>query len=274
MNARILNGKTEANRIEKALARQVAAMRIKPVLATIIVGQRFDSLLYVRLKEAAAKRVGIRTRSITLPSTVSQQRLIRTIKTLNRQTDVTGTLLQLPLPSHLETNSIISAIGPEKDVDGLRADSKIDSPFLQSIIHLVRIGQAKFGRAVILARDTVFRDRLTTALSRLGYRVTADSARRRIPPITKTSSCIVIALGSGPRLLARNITAGTVIVDAGIRQRESKTIGDVDASVFAKAKAVSPVPGGVGPLTVAYLMKNILQLAKKRTAGKVPRGSR
>jgi len=236
--------------------------RRPPLLVTIVIGRRPDSLLYVRLKEAAAARLGIRTEQIRLPSATAQHRLISIIKKLNRRPDVNGILLQLPLPSHIETEAVVNSIDRHKDIDGLRSDSPFQPPFLLAMVHLLRLSGVRPTSVVILAAPSPLRERLEKMLGRSST-VSTDSARHRIPSSTKKVGAVITFRGHGPRLTGRDITNNTVVIDGGIRRHEGQTVGDASRSVLGVAKAMTPVPGGVGPLTIAYLLDNLTKGHKK-----------
>lgn len=262
MKLGILDGRKEAARVLRGLIKQLRSNRQRPTLATIIVGNRTDSELYVRKKEVAAKHVGIKTISVRLPASSSQQRVIQSIKRLNKDPRITSILLQLPLPSHLETKNIIQAIDRVKDVDGLRPDSPVEPPFLLSMLHLAKLGKPTKGLAVILSASSPLQKRLEKLIQSLGHKVKSFPGQKNIPSATKSANLIFTFRGNGPRLHAKDVSNRAVIIDGGIRIREGKTVGDVEASAREKAKAYSPVPGGVGPLTIAYLLKNALELDK------------
>jgi methylenetetrahydrofolate dehydrogenase (NADP+)/methenyltetrahydrofolate cyclohydrolase len=264
MNAIAIDGHRAADQLLKRLAKNINNSRHKPTLATLLVGRRYDSELYVKIKERTANQIGLHAEIHRLPGSTSQKRLINLIRRLNQRPNIDGLLLQLPLPSHLEAPAVINAIAPNKDVDGLRPDTTLAPPFLQALIQLTNLGHPQKGLAVILARDTAFSDRLKEALTEMGLTAVIKAAPRRIPPICQRANLIVTLLGRGPRLTAADIRRGAVIIDGGIRQREGKTVGDVDQSAWSKAKAISPVPGGVGPLTVAYLLKNTVTISRRK----------
>lgn len=258
--AQRLNGKIAADRLLVQLQRQLR--RRKPIrLATIVVGQRYDSSLYVRLKVAAAKRVGIATEQHALPRATSAATLNRLIQRLNRRPSIHGILLQLPLPPGLNPDRAIQAIDPRKDVDGFHPDNAyIIPPPVAAVLKLVDLGHPpRRCRVTILGKVSVYTRQLQSVFERRGW--TAEIIAERWSRQTTHSHVIVTALGRGPKLLGRQIKPGAIVVDVGIRHEHGKTVGDVDPSVWSVARAVSPVPGGVGPLTVAYLLINCVKLA-------------
>ncbi len=263
MTAQRLDGRQEAEKILSQLKRSVKKLKTKPTLATIIVGQRFDSAVYIRLKTSAAKKIGMRTIAYHLPATTSQNKLERLITRLNKQPSVSGILLQLPLPKKLKTQPAINLISPRKDVDGFHPkQTKVISPTLAGVLQLVKMGKPKRrGAAVILGRHSVLAKQLQQCLHQQGFTVTIISSNWS--KWTRRADIIVTMLGRGPKLMANQINNTTVVIDVGIRSAKGKTTGDVDPKVWNVAKAISPVPGGVGPLTVAFVLKNCLILRQK-----------
>lgn len=266
---KILDGKTEAERLLVQLRRRVRRWPKPVTLATILVGARFDSALYVKLKAAAAAGVGVRTEHFRFPRDVPQAKLLALILRLNRRRDIHGILLQLPLPRRLDTDRLVSAITPRKDVDGFHPRSHLLPPTVAAVLYLLRLSRmraraAAEGRpALIIGRDSVFSRRLQQELQRRGFRTAISAARHRIPPNAKTADVIITALGRGPRLHGHHVKRGVVIIDVGIRRSRGRTVGDVAPTAWRPASAISPVPGGVGPLTVYYLLQNTYRLASR-----------
>lgn len=262
MIAKKLDGQREAARLLQLLKKKVRSSKRPIILASIIVGRLFDSRLYVRLKSAAAERIGIKTIHWSLPQNTTAHQLRSLITMLNHNQTINGILLQLPLPPHLLTNQIVKTISPAKDVDGFHQRSPVTPPTIAAVWHLLRLAQPRAGAAaVILGKKSVFSRDLKSLLARHQIHATIIPAVKKIPSVTQSADIIITVLGRGPRLTATHIKPGAVIIDVGIRQRAGKTVGDVDPSAWVKAKAVSPVPGGVGPLTVAYLLYNTYSLA-------------
>lgn len=259
--AKTLDGKKEADKILRRLQKLCAGRR--PItLATIQVGQRADSSLYLKLKTAAARRIGMKTIAFLLPDPTSQARLAAVIRKLNRRKSVHGILLQLPLPKHLNANHAVGIISPKKDVDGFGKKSMVPSPTIFAVLRLLQLAKPKKHSIVtILGRDSVFTEQLAELLARLHYRAFIVASRGDWSSHTKQADVVITVLGRGPRLQAKDIVRGAIIIDVGIRRRKGRTVGDVAPSVWGKAKAVSPVPGGVGPLTVAGVLWNTYQLA-------------
>lgn len=266
MSATILDGRAAAERILEKLKIRVARSRHPITLVAIIVGNRFDSRLYVRLKRRAAAQVGIKTEIIQLPSTTTQAALERCIRRLNNQAKVHGILLQLPLPRGLDTDAAVAAIAQEKDVDGFQSDNAfVVPPPIGAVIRLIQLARPKSSSlAIILAQPSVFTVRLSRALEDQGYVAAHVEPTGTWAEVTRRADIVVTALGSGPRLRSTDIKRGAIIVDVGIRKQGKKTIGDVHPSAWKIASAISPVPGGVGPLTIACVLENTYHLATRK----------
>lgn len=262
MTVRVLDGRREADRLLKLLGARIRRSKKKLTLATIMVGQRYDSALYVKLKTAAAKKVGIHTQAHVLPTGTSQARLHKLITQLNRSRSVNGILLQMPLPRRLNANKAVAVIAANKDVDGFHAPSQVKPPTIAAVLRLLKIAKIPSRpTAIILGKKSVFNKRLETELFRLGIRGRIMTVGQRIPAVTTSADVVITVLGRGPRLSASHIKPGAVVIDVGIRRQGKRTVGDVDPSVWKKAGAISPVPGGVGPLTVYFVLENLYRLA-------------
>jgi methylenetetrahydrofolate dehydrogenase (NADP+)/methenyltetrahydrofolate cyclohydrolase len=265
MSAVRLNGTAEADRILRRLQAAVRRTRRPVTLATILVGSRYDSALYVKLKRQAASRVGIATEYHHLPETTSQRQLENIIRKLNRRSAIHGILLQLPLPRHLNADAAIAVMDPTKDVDGFHpANHYIVPPPIAAVKRLIALARpTRQSFAVILAQPSVFSRQLAQSLEHQGVMTVSLAPHRQQRLITAKADIIISALGTGQQLTARDIRAGAILIDVGIRKHGRKAIGDVGTSCWTTAKAISPVPGGVGPLTIAYVLKNTYQLSRK-----------
>ena len=264
MKAAKLDGRRAADRMLEQLQQKVARVRRPITLATILVGSRYDSTLYVKLKRRAATRVGIRTEAHHLPSTTTQKALETLIRSFNKRRAIQGILLQLPLPSHLDADQAVAVIDPRKDVDGFQPNNKhIVPPPVGAVLKLLALGKPKpKSFAVIVAQQSVFTERLAQALDGAGHFAAVVEPHRQMKDIIRLADIVITALGTGPRITARDIKPGAICVDVGIRQHGKKTVGDFHPSVWTKAKAISPVPGGVGPLTVSCVLENTYLLAQ------------
>ncbi len=258
MKTNIIDGRHAAHTILARLKKRVVLRPHKPFLITIIVGNRPDSELYVTMKERAATSIGLRTKSVRVSARVAQKTLTATIRKLAVAHPDAGLLLQLPLPSHLETAAVIQAIPPAQDIDGLRADSSFAPPFLRAMEYCLLAGRPLKKTCLLLANPSPLRQRFVSLLQQHRFRVQTDTAHRRIPPSSKNAGAIITFRGRGPMLRPEHLSPQSVVVDGGIRTREGRVHGDVDARVYTDIRAVSPVPGGVGPLTIAFLLQNLV----------------
>lgn len=266
MIAQRLNGTKESERIIQRLVSLTSSLRRPITLATILVGSRYDSALYVKLKRKAAARAGIHTTFFHLPEKVSQKKLEELLHTLNRDTTVYGILLQLPLPKHLDADAAIAVMDPKKDADGFhKANTFITPPPIAATLHLLKLAHPKPNSfATIVAKPSVFTERLAHELDRLGYPTAITSPHPNMSLLTTASDILITAIGTSVFIHAAEVKKGAIIIDVGIRKHGKKAVGDISPNVWNKAAAISPVPGGVGPMTIAYLLWNTYQLAKKR----------
>lgn len=275
----LINGRLLAEKIKDAVAKEVFdlcanADTRRPSLALLLVGERPDSQLYVNLKDKAAKSVGIDTNLYRFSDLDQEQDLVDTINFLNNDTTVDGILIQLPLPDNFNTDKIVSLINPDKDVDGFSSASlkklnqgEVISPVFQSVLACLQ--EAKFDlqnkTVAIVAKPGIFTDSLDKLLEHLGAKVTSV-APNEVGAKTATADLLITAVGQADKICGDDIKDGAVLIDIGISKNETgKTCGDIDeASIANKASWLTPVPGGIGPMTIAFALKNTLDFFKKR----------
>ncbi|HUG31874.1 MAG TPA: bifunctional methylenetetrahydrofolate dehydrogenase/methenyltetrahydrofolate cyclohydrolase FolD [Acidimicrobiia bacterium] len=281
MMGRILDGREVARAVKEEVAKGVAGLDYQPGLATVLVGDDPASHTYVRGKRRDAEEVGIVSFHHELPATVGQDELIELVESLNRQDEVDGILVQLPLPGDLDGEATVATIDPGKDVDGLH-------PFNLGKLMLGRPGlrpctpsgvmrildhyeiETSGARAVIVGRSFLVGRPLAMMLSERGADSTVSVAHSRtedLAAITREADILVAAAGS-PRLLgADHVKPGATVIDVGINRTDEGLVGDVDFdAVVDVAGAITPVPGGVGPMTRAMLLANTLSAAQSRRA--------
>ncbi len=284
--ATIIDGKSTAATIRAEIKEQVANIVAKgkraPGLAVILVGDDAASQVYVRNKQKACAEVGIISIPYTLPSTTSQQELLDLIAKLNAQEDVDGILLQLPLPAPLDSQACLLAIDPKKDVDGFHPENvgklSLGLPCFVSctpagVMELLeRYNLSPSGKkAVIVGRSNIVGRPLSLLLSHSGpfANATVTICHSRTENLTKEcqeADFIFLALGKAKFLKEGMVKQGAVIIDVGINRTDDGLCGDADyATVVPKAKAITPVPGGVGPMTIAMLLKNTVQAWQQST---------
>lgn len=284
---KIIDGKKIAEKIKDDIAKNVFEIvqkeQRRPALAIILAGGREDSKLYVSLKEKSAKEVGIDTSLYLIDENDSEKNIIDIIKFLNQDETVDGILVQLPLPKKFDTEKILPIINPLKDVDGFNVSEKkiFLSPVLMAIKYSLekskmRVENKKaflFYNSEIFAQEVgAFLKELQVDFTRLAQKdlnimLESNDGLKEIQKKTQTSDIIISAMGK-PEFIGKNfLRNGQVLIDIGISKKDNKVYGDIKFSETAELEGfVTPVPGGVGPMTVACLLKNVLQayLSKER----------
>ncbi|MCR4599991.1 MAG: bifunctional methylenetetrahydrofolate dehydrogenase/methenyltetrahydrofolate cyclohydrolase FolD [Acetatifactor sp.] len=272
----IIDGKAISTKIKDELKEQVAKMKadgIKLCLAVIQVGADPASCVYVRNKKKACEYIGIESLSYELPEETTQDELLGIIKELNARKDVNGILVQLPLPKGLDEEKILDAIDPLKDVDGFHpmnvGNLSIGRKGFVSctpagVIQLLkRSGISIEGKeCVVVGRSNIVGKPMSMLLLREnGTVTTAHSRTKNLQEVTKRADILVAAVGKPRMITADYVKEGAVVIDVGIhRNEDNKLCGDVDyENVAPKCSAITPVPGGVGPMTIAMLMKNCVE---------------
>jgi len=258
-----IDGLAIAERVKDVTAQEVFShQEERPSLAIILVGERPDSRLYVSLKQREGKRVGIDTHLYALEADVPEKELIEVIKFLNNDPHIDGILVQLPLPDNYDTDKVIAAIDPEKDVDGFHPDHPdyLLSPVLASVgACLKHIGFKTAGKtACVLYNSEVFGLSVKKFLEEMGLAVSLKNH-------PELADLLVTALGEPHKIKKGMIKEGAVIIDIGITTSGDKVLGDIDwDDIKDKAAWATPVPGGIGPMTVAFLFKNTLEIFKRK----------
>jgi methylenetetrahydrofolate dehydrogenase (NADP+) / methenyltetrahydrofolate cyclohydrolase len=286
MAAQIIDGKAVAARVRERVASEVAAMPAKPGLATILVGDDPASAVYVRMKREDSAEVGIESFHHEPGGDVSPDALADLIRSLNADERVHGILLQLPLPDHLAQDEFISLIDPAKDVDGLTSanaglllqgrDEAMVPCTPAGVMELLRETGVELegARAVVVGRSILVGKPLAQLLLAANATVTHCHSRTRdLPGVCREADVLIAAAGS-PRLVTVDmVRAGAVVIDVGTNRTADGLVGDVDfESVRERAGAITPVPGGVGPMTRAMLLANTLRAAKRVATGEVSAG--
>ncbi len=279
--ATIIDGKKISAEIRAEIAEEVKAMKergVCPGLAVIIVGEDPASKVYVRNKGRACAEVGIYSEIIEMPEETTEAELLAKIEQLNAREEIHGILVQLPLPKHIDEKAVIAAIAPEKDVDAFSEGNvgKImigNHSFLpctpagvMELLH--RSGIAVAGkRAVVIGRSNIVGKPQAMLLLHEDATVTVcHSKTQNLAEITKTADILVVAIGKADFVTGDMVKAGAAVIDVGMnRKADGKLTGDVDfESVFPVAGAITPVPGGVGPMTITMLLKNTVTAAKEK----------
>jgi methylenetetrahydrofolate dehydrogenase (NADP+)/methenyltetrahydrofolate cyclohydrolase len=293
MAARLIDGKAAAAAVRERVGRGVRAFEKEtgrvPGLATVLVGEDPASAVYIRSKNRATAEAGMASFHQQLPDTVSQAELLQLVTDLNSDARVDGILVQLPLPSHIDADRIIETIEPSKDVDGFhpvnagRLATGLPSlvpctPF--GCLHLLKseVGDLSGLNAVVIGRSNIVGKPMAALLLAQSATVTiAHSRTRNLPQVVRGADIVVAAVGRPEMVRGDWIRPGAVVIDVGINRIEAedggkgRLVGDV---AFAEAEqvaaAITPVPGGVGPMTIAMLMRNTLVAAHRREGLKDP----
>ena len=280
--AQIIDGKLISTQIKDELRQEVEALKEKgifPGLAVILVGNNSASQVYVRNKKTACEYVGIKSFSYELPEETSEQQLLELIDTLNHDDKVHGILVQLPLPKQINENKIILAIAPEKDVDGFHPQNVgalcaglpgFVSCTPAGVIGLLRRSQVKIAgkNCVVVGRSNIVGKPVSLLLLQEHGTVTiCHSKTKNLTEILKQADIVVAAVGQPKMIKGSQLKEGVVVIDVGInRNEEGKLCGDVDFdSCQEVASYITPVPGGVGPMTIAMLMHNCVLAAKNKS---------
>ncbi len=279
MAARILDGKALAAQTRAAVAARVATRPRPPGLAVVLVGDDPASAVYVRSKDRAAREAGIAARTIRLPATTGEAALLAEIRALNDDGLVDGILVQLPLPPGLRAEAVLDAIDPAKDVDGL---TPTNAGLLASgrkglvpctpkgVMRLLAGTRLAGARAVVLGRSVLVGRPAAALLTAADATVTlAHSRTRDLPALCRRAEVLVAAIGRADMVRGDWIAPGATVIDVGInRTADGRLVGDVAyAEAEAVAGAITPVPGGVGPMTIACLLENTLEAAIARDRG-------
>jgi methylenetetrahydrofolate dehydrogenase (NADP+)/methenyltetrahydrofolate cyclohydrolase len=276
VSARIIDGKAVAARVRERVAAEVAGMDKKPGLATILVGDDPASAVYVRMKREDSAEVGIESFHHQPGGDVSGQELAALITSLGEDERVNGILLQLPLPDHLEQDDFISLIDPGKDVDGLTAANAgllmhgrpeaLVPCTPAGVMELLADAEVELSgaRAVVIGRSILVGKPLVQLLLAANATVTQCHSRTRdLPAVCREADVLIAAVGSPRIVTADMVPEGAVVIDVGTNRTDDGLVGDVDFdAVKERAGAITPVPGGVGPMTRAMLLVNTVKAAK------------
>ncbi len=279
MPAKIIDGKQISQSVRQELKQQVEVLKasgIVPGLAVVIVGNNQASRVYVNNKKKACEQVGIHSEEYALPEETTQQELLELVETLNGKEDIHGILVQLPLPKQIDEEAVIAAILPEKDVDAFHA---------QNVGHIM-IGDYRFlpctpagimellayegidvsgKECVVIGRSNIVGKPMAMLLLHKNGTVTVCHSRTRdLGEVTRRADILVVAIGKAKFVTADMVKPGAVVIDVGMdRDENNKLCGDVDFdSVKEVAGYLTPVPGGVGPMTITMLLKNTIEAAK------------
>lgn len=281
---KIIDGAAVAKKLRAQLAQEIVAKKISPGLAVVLVGEDPASQVYVRNKSRAAEETGIKSWQHSLPAQTTQEELLALIDRLNKDKAIHGILVQLPLPKHFDTQAIIAAIDPDKDVDGLHPMNagrlSLGLPGFvpctpQGCMILLREAATDLAgkRAIVLGRSVLVGKPIAQLLLGADCTVTmAHSKTRDLADECRRTDILVAAIGKPEFVQGDWVKQGAIVIDVGINRvadpsmaGKTKLVGDVAFAEAAKrAAAITPVPGGVGPMTIACLLKNTVWSAERR----------
>jgi methylenetetrahydrofolate dehydrogenase (NADP+)/methenyltetrahydrofolate cyclohydrolase len=275
MSAQILDGKATAKAIKEELAAQVARMEIKPGLGTVLVGDDPGSHSYVGGKHKDCAEVGIASIRVDLPASATEADVLAAIKDLNNSKDCTGYIVQLPLPKGINANKVLEAIDPSKDADGLHplnlGKLVIGEPAplpctprgILELLHRYGVS-TKGAEVVIMGRGLTVGRPLSLMLTRRGDDATVTithTATKDVAFHTKRADIIIAAVGSAHLLTPDMVKPGVTVLDVGITRTDAGLLGDIHPGVADIAAFIAPMPGGVGPMTRAMLLTNVVEMA-------------
>jgi methylenetetrahydrofolate dehydrogenase (NADP+) / methenyltetrahydrofolate cyclohydrolase len=269
-----MDGKELAARVRAEVAREVSALARTIGLATVLVGEDPASALYVQRKREACAEVGIESFHHELPTNTSEDDLLALVGELNRDELVTGILVQLPLPDQIDDDRVIRAIAPMKDVDGfhpisagylLQGRPTFVAATPAGIMELLRAYQIPLegARASVVGRSNIVGKPMALLLLAENATVTVSHSRTRdLPEVVREADVVVAAVGRAEMITKEMVKPGATVVDVGINRVEGRVVGDVAADVREVAGHLTPVPGGVGPMTIASLLRNTVRAAR------------
>ncbi len=274
---KLIDGKRIKNEILDELKKEVANLKEKPHLVVIQVGNNEASNVYIKQKAKMAEYVGYEYNHLKLDESITEEELLKEIDKLNNDNSVHGILVQMPIPKHIDTNKIQNAVLPEKDVDGLsdmnagmlfHGKDALYSCTPYGVMELLKRYniQVEGKHAVVVGRSNLVGKPMSTMLTNAGATVTlCHSKTKDLAKHTKKADILIVTVGK-PKLITRDmVRRGTVVIDVGINRLETGLCGDVDFDMVKdKCSYITPVPGGVGPMTVAMLAANVLKAYKNQ----------
>ena len=277
----IIDGKKEAAALREEIKKEIISIKSKtnkvPGLTVILIGEFAPSLIYVRNKEKNSKEVGINSNVIKYSNDVKEEEVLKKIKELNKDKNVSGILVQLPLPDQIDKKKIINSIDPSKDVDGFNPinvgnlasgyDAIVPCTPLGCLLLLKKIEKNLSGKhAVIIGRSNLNGKPMAQLLLKENCTVTvAHSKTKNLKEECSKADILIAAVGVANLVKKDWVKDGSIVIDVGINKQGDKIVGDVSfGEVKDKVKAITPVPGGVGPMTIACLLKNTLECFKAR----------
>lgn len=278
MTARIIDGKSIAKELRESLTPRIASLKeqgITPGLTVIVVGDDPASAIYVRNKERACVKLGMNSQVLRFPAEATQEEILNTVRLLNQDDSVHGILVQLPLPPHIDERAVLRAIDPDKDVDGFHAMNagrlmNGEPGFVactpKGVMRLLEVSGVELDgkNAVMVGRSNIVGKPMALLLLQKNCTVTiAHSHTKDLAAVTRSADILVVAVGRAGFITGDMIKPGAAVMDVGINRVDGKVVGDVDfESAKEVASCITPVPGGVGAMTIAMLMENTVEAAE------------
>ncbi|HNX80901.1 MAG TPA: bifunctional 5,10-methylenetetrahydrofolate dehydrogenase/5,10-methenyltetrahydrofolate cyclohydrolase [Candidatus Omnitrophota bacterium] len=278
--AKLLEGRPIAERMKEGLKQQIAGLSCKPVLASVMVGTNAGASSYVKSQEKTAESLGIEYRLTELPQETTEEQLVACIEKLNSDKSVNGIIIQMPLPNHLDAKIASCSIAPEKDVEGMNpahvgqflcAKTALVPCTAAAVMELIKeTGVHVYGKdVVIVGHSQIVGKPLTLLLLEKLATVTVchigTSKAGKLADHVRTAEILIVAVGKAGLIKGEWIKEGAVVIDVGINRVHDTIVGDVEFDAAAQRAAwITPVPGGVGPLTVTMLMRNVLLSCKRQ----------
>ncbi|MEA3354993.1 MAG: bifunctional 5,10-methylenetetrahydrofolate dehydrogenase/5,10-methenyltetrahydrofolate cyclohydrolase [Patescibacteria group bacterium] len=280
----IIDGKALSKKIQVDLKNKVAKLKVKPGLAVVLIGKDSASEIYVRCKEETCEKIGYYSKKVELAATITKEELFKVIDDLNKDEKIDGILVQFPLPGELRLieDEVIKRILPEKDVDGFHPlnvgelfarkkpvdDNMVVSCTPMGILRMLKEYkiEIKGKKAVVIGRSNLVGKPVAQLLLLENATVTiCHSKTQDLEKECQQADILVVGVGKAGLIKKSFVKEGAVIIDAGINRTEKGLVGDVDyKGVFDKVRAITPVPGGVGPMTIAILMENVYKLYQRK----------
>lgn len=274
MNTTLLKGKDMRGSLEESLRDRIKALPHAPVFCDVVVGDDMASLQYVAMKERYAQSLGIQTRSCALPETATTEDVIDAITAISHEPNMAGLIVQLPLPKHIDRTRVLDAVPANIDVDCLGKEqsenfyadkSSLIFPTVQAIMHLVQPYLSKEKSILVVGVGPLVGRPTAHLLTSQGYMVT--SVPKDVPNLsdyTRLHDIIISGAGIPELIQGDMIREGAIVIDAGTSEMDGAIVGDVlVSSLVARPEALAPVPGGVGPLTVYFLMENVVRVSEQ-----------
>jgi len=272
MTAKIIDGKAIAKKIREQLKEKVSKLKVKPGLAVVLVGEDPASEVYVNMKEKKCNEIGFNSKKIVLPADIDELELLRIVDELNNDPKIHGMLVQLPLPDHINEQLIIDAILPHKDADGFNPINMGNMLIGKNIIlpatpkGMMKLIEStgvdlKGKHAVVVGRSNIVGKPISILLQQKHCTVTMCHSRTKpLEQYTKQADILIAAVGK-PNLITKDmVKPGAIVIDAGTSKVDGKLVGDVNYEEVSQiASHITPVPGGVGPMTIACLLENTLE---------------